>query len=441
VTRIAIEPSGLRRAAGVIREVATEHRRSAARLTGDGLPSMPPDLVGRYAGRVRGLAEALDALAGDLVRSGSSLDNRARLADQAGQGGTISQTVAPIPAPGVLSARVPKIPSVGAPQGGGSAARLMNVLGANAQGAPAHPAGAASKQDIACWLAAQSRAAGAPGELLVMAALTESGGRNLGYGHADSVGYFQIRPSTNFVPAGFGVPPNTKVDGNWWVEHPDAQAAWAREKIAGTLGGARDADLNDPAALGAWAQDLERSAYPDRYQTHYAEARELVRNCAEPRAGASSGGDVGRRALATAAKELGVHEVGDNSGPRVSVYQERTGAYNAPWCASFVTWSLEQSGHPMPAGNWAAVANYVSAAQAGTAGMEIVSAADARPGDLVAYDWGHGSDFGSDGHIGLLASDVSSGGTFEAVEGNYQDAVAHTSRSIDDANIVFIRVH
>ena len=101
-----------------------------------------------------------------------------------------------------------------------------------------------------------------------------------------------------------------------------------------------------------------------------------------------------------------MREAGDNTGPRVSVYQERTGAYHAPWCASFVTWALEQSGHPMPAGNWAAVANYVGAAQAGTAGLEIVSAADARPGDLVAYDWGHGTDFGSDGHIGLLASDV-----------------------------------
>ena len=72
--------------------------------------------------------------------------------------------------------------------------------------------------------------------------------------------------------------------------------------------------------------------------------------------------------------------------------------------------------------------------------MELVSAADARPGDLVAYDWGHGSDFGSDGHIGLLASDVTGDGRFEAIEGNYQDAVSHTARSLGDANIVFIRV-
>ena len=45
-----------------------------------------------------------------------------------------------------------------------------------------------------------------------------------------------------------------------------------------------------------------------------------------------------------------------------------------------------------------------------------------------------------DGHIGLLASEVE-GGAFEAVEGNYQDAVMRTSRTTGDANVVFIRVH
>jgi len=434
VTRISLSPEGMRRAATALRDAATEHRRSASRLVSDGLPSMPPELVGRYSGRIRGLAEALDALAGDLVRGGASLDNRARLADVAGQGGSIATTVAPIPAPGALGARVPRIPTVGAPQGGGSAARLMNVLGVGA--APDAPGAGASKQDVACWLAAQSRAAGAPGELLVMAALTESGGQNLAYGDADSVGYFQIRPSTNFAPAGFGVPPNTKVSADWWVEHPDAQAAWARDWIKQTRGGARDADLQDPAQLGAWAQDIERSAYPDRYAQHYEEAHALVKRCHEPRATAAKG----HSALAIAARELGVHETGTNTGPRVSVYQSTTGAQNAPWCASFVTWALEQSGQPLPDGNWAAVSNYVGAAQAHH-GMELVSPADARPGDLVAYDWGFGNDFGSDGHIGLLASDVSPDGHFEAIEGNYQDAVAHTARALTDANIVFIRVH
>ncbi|MBE2318830.1 CHAP domain-containing protein [Solirubrobacter sp. CPCC 204708] len=434
MTRISIEPSSVLRAASALRDVAGEHRRSASRLASDGLPSMPPDLVGRYAGRIRALAADLDALAGELVRAGSNLDKRARLAE-ASQAGASTTTVVPIPIPPPEPPlRTPRIPSVRMPQSGGRAAHLANALGASGGAPPSHPAGAASQQDAACWLAAQSRSAGAPGELLVMAALTESGGQNLSYGDRDSVGYFQIRPSTNFAPAGFGVPPETKVSGDWWVQNPDAQAAWARDKIAETAGGERDADLSDPVALGAWAQAIERSAYPDRYAQHYDQARELVKHCSaqEPSRG---GGD----ALRIAARELGVRESGDNTGARVSVFQDATGAYNAPWCASFVTWALEESGRSMPDGNWAAVASWVAAAQAGTAGLELVSAAEARPGDLVAYDWGFGSDFGQDGHIGMLATDVS-GGTFEAIEGNYQDAVTHTSRSVDDANVVFIRV-
>ena len=370
-------------------------------------------------GRARGI------IVRDLVR--------ARLAE-ASQAGATTTTVAPIPAPPAqLPIRTPRIPTVALPQGGGRATVLANSLGAGTSAPPSHPVGAASQQDVACWLAAQSRSAGAPGELLVMAALTESGGKNLSYGDRDSVGYFQIRPSTNFAPAGFGIPPETKVSGEWWVQNPDAQAAWARAKIEATAGGDRDADLSDPAALGAWAQSIEQSAYPDRYAQHYDQARELVKGCAtqEPRTGGSS-------ALKFAARELGVQEAGTNTGPRVSVYQDTTGAYNAPWCASFVTWALGESGREMPAGNWAAVANWVSAAQAGTAGLEIVSAADARPGDLVAYDWGFGTDFGQDGHIGMLATTVE-GGAFEAIEGNYQDAVTHTSRTTGDANIVFIR--
>ena len=93
-----------------MRDVATDHRRSASRLAADGLPSMPPDLVARYAGRVRGLAEALDALAGDLLRSGSSLDTRARLADAAGPGRDDLAAVAPIPAARRAAARVAEDP-------------------------------------------------------------------------------------------------------------------------------------------------------------------------------------------------------------------------------------------------------------------------------------------------------------------------------------------
>ena len=65
----------------------------------------------------------------------------------------------------------------------------------------------------------------------------------------------------------------------------------------------------------------------------------------------------------------------------------------------------------------------------------------ARPGDIVAYDWGGGTDFSGDGHIGFLASNVQNG-QFNALEGNNADAVNLVPRQLGGGpNIVFIRVN
>ena len=82
----------------------------------------------------------------------------------------------------------------------------------------------------------------------------------------------------------------------------------------------------------------------------------------------------------------------------------------------------------MPGGGWAAVATWVRNAEQGNNGLKIVSAEDARPGDIVAYDWGGQDDFGADGHIGFLASTVK-GGKFTALEGNNADAVNSVAAS------------
>ena len=124
----------------------------------------------------------------------------------------------------------------------------------------------------------------------------------------------------------------------------------------------------------------------------------------------------------------------------MSVYQERTGAYHAPWCASFVTWALEQSGHSMPAGNWAAVANWVGAAQAGHGGPGDRLARPTRGPATSSPTTGASARTSAPTATSACSPPTSSDGAFEAIEGNYQDAVAHTSRSIDEANVVFIRV-
>ena len=95
----------------------------------------------------------------------------------------------------------------------------------------------------------------------------------------------------------------------------------------------------------------------------------------------------------------------------------------------------------MEGGGWAAVQTWVRNAEQGTNDLQIVSADEARPGDIVTYDWGGQEDFGADGHIGFLASNVE-GGKFTALEGNYQDAVLKVPREVGagGANVKFIRI-
>ena len=129
-----------------------------------------------------------------------------------------------------------------------------------------------------------------------------------------------------------------------------------------------------------------------------------------------------------------------NTGDKVNEFLAAAGVGPGnPWCASFVTWSLEHSGHKMPGGGWAAVSTWVHNAEAKQNDLQIVSADQARPGDIVAYDWGGDGDFGSDGHIGFLASNVQNG-NFTAIEGNNHDAVSQVPRTTGVGKVVFIRV-
>ena len=171
-----------------------------------------------------------------------------------------------------------------------------------------------------------------------------------------------------------------------------------------------------------------------------AGAPAVVADAATATAGGSSG--LGASALEIAKKELaaGVKEEGTNTGEKVDEYLASAGVGPGnPWCASFVTWSLEQAGHKMDGGGWAGVQTWVRAAEAKTNDLQIVDAANARPGDIVVYDWGGQEDFGADGHIGFLASNVE-GDKFTALEGNNQDAVMSVPRSTSQANVKFIRI-
>jgi hypothetical protein len=292
-------------------------------------------------------------------------------------------------------------------------------------------------------MANEARKRGLPPELPVMAALVESRMENVDkmLDH-DSLGYFQMRVSiwNKGQYAGFPTDPQKQID--WFLDEA--------EKLKGKYAGA------DASRYGDWVADTERPAfqYRGRYAERLADAQKLLQqatpapvqgaipDAALPAfaAGQAPAGGGGTKWLAAARGQLGVREVGYNAGKQVGIFQHAAGVgAGAPWCASFVTWSLEQSGHKMPGGGWAAVASWVGAARRGEHGLSIVDPAHARPGDIVCYDWGKGNDFGSDGHIGFLDSQVR-GGKFTAIEGNADDAVSRQARNLGMANVVFIRV-
>jgi putative modified peptide len=313
----------------------------------------------------------------------------------------------------------------------------------------AYPGDNAPKEQIAAWMAGQAEKRGLPPELPLMAALVESGLENLNHGHADSVGFFQMRVGIWNQGEYAGYPEKPELQVKWFLD--TAEQVKKQRLAAGK-------PIDDPNSYGEWIADVERPAeqYRYRYQEKLAEAKDLlsrrpavapapagVVDVAAAVAPAGGGGNsLGAAALAHAETQQGVKETGGaNRGAEVEEYLASAKvAPGNPWCASFITWSLEQAGHKMPGGGWAAVQTWVRSAEQGNNGLQIVSAEDARPGDIVAYDWGGQNDFGADGHIGFLKSDVKDG-KFTALEGNNNDRVGDVPRSTSGANVVFIRVN
>ena len=301
------------------------------------------------------------------------------------------------------------------------------------------PAVETDRQDWACWMAGAAAHDGLPPVLPLMIGLASGGMRNMPE-HDGGVGFFATPAGSTFAPAGHGLPRGAQPDAEWWLDHPKAQLDHLVNRLQGSSGGVRAGDLTEPEALSRWAHEVQPGLDPDELTALHDTAADLVARC---RGGGAVGGEgmAATSAMKAAVSQLGVHERAPNAGPEVDQYLAAAGAGSGnPWCAGFVSWSMQQAGHELPGTGWAAVSHWVSTAQAGEHGMQIVSAADARPGDVVAYDWGGGSDFSADGHIGLLESEVSGDGRFVAIEGNTSDAVARMGRSMGEANVVFIRV-
>ncbi len=343
----------------------------------------------------------------------------------------------------------PKAQAAAATPAAQPGAPLAAAAVADLGGAPTtYPGDNAPREQIAAWMAAEAQKRGLPPQLPVMASLVESGMKNLNFGDADSVGFFQMRVGIWNKGDYAGFPDKPELQVKWFL---DTAEQVKKQRIAAGK------SVDDPNQFGEWIADTERPAeqFRGRYQLKLDEANGLLKAAPPPAAAPAvaeqavaavapaggGGSSLGAAALAVAQSQKGVREIGGaNVGPQVDEYLAAAKvAPGNPWCASFVTWSLEKAGHKMPGGGWAAVATWVQNAQQGKNGLKIVSPEDARPGDIVAYDWGGGNDFGSDGHIGFLESDVK-GGQFTALEGNNNDAVSQVPRHLGGGpNVVFIR--
>jgi hypothetical protein len=135
----------------------------------------------------------------------------------------------------------------------------------------AYPGDLASREAISAWMARGARARGIPGELPVMAALVESGLRNLNFGDADSAGFFGMRKTIWNTGPYAGFPENPELQLAWFIDQALAIRA-VRVSSGDPMFG------TDPNGWGEWIADITRPAqeFRSRYQVRLGEARALI---------------------------------------------------------------------------------------------------------------------------------------------------------------------
>jgi hypothetical protein len=134
-----------------------------------------------------------------------------------------------------------------------------------------YPGDLASREAVAQWMAHGARARSIPGELPVMAALVESGLRNLNIPDVDSAGYFGMRRAIWDMGIYAGFPDRPDLQLTWFIDQ--ALAVRAIRVASGDL-----VFGTDPGRWGEWIADVTRPAeeFRGRYQPRLGEARGLI---------------------------------------------------------------------------------------------------------------------------------------------------------------------
>ena len=164
----------------------------------------------------------------------------------------------------------------------------------------AYPGDSASPQQLAGWMAAHAQRAGLPPELPLMAALTESGLRNLNYGDRDSVGFFQMRLGIWNEGAYLGYPDHPDLQIQWFIDHALAVRAENPALAA------------SPSDWGEWVADVEQPAaqYRYRYQLQLGAAQALLHGAEL----SPSTGEVAPIGVGQSAVDAAMHLVGRGQG-------------------------------------------------------------------------------------------------------------------------------
>jgi len=290
-------------------------------------------------------------------------------------------------------------------------------------GSVKYPGPKATKQELACWLAANAKRRGIPPELPIMAALVESGLVNNPHQlDHDSTGFFQMRHSI--------------WDGRYpgYQKHPDKQVDWFLDEAAAVAKRYPGSQHN----LGRWCADIERPAaqYRGRYATRYEEAKKLVAGCAAGGgiSGPSNGVGGGHHnphpiqpPTPGATPGAAIINVAHNEAERgphgsTSAQHQFDATVHIPdgsaWCSAFVAWTMKKSLGSFPPGVNGMAVSWLNVAQPPTTWprphpkyrIRVVSP-PGRAGDIVYYG-------GTGGHVGLMSSPIDGRGNFGVIDGN-----------------------
>ena len=140
----------------------------------------------------------------------------------------------------------------------------------------AYPGKHAQRKTIASWMAREAALRDVPEELPVMAALAESGLRNLNKRGNPFAGFFSMHRSLNTGPYR-GFPKSPDLQLRWFLD--TAVIVRQRELAEGD-----EEYAGDPTTYGVWIADVERPARENRdgYQPYLEDAEGLLKQSCRP---------------------------------------------------------------------------------------------------------------------------------------------------------------